>query len=152
VAHHSGNALYFYFVSQVSVYTLPLYLLTLRLQATQLAYIIEDRLKEVAKDVDRERALKDIAVATAKYKDKATEDSEKRAREAERAWALAEQSLTEMGEKLGGMELELAETESLNLAQANKIVELKAALEAAKDKWYNVGFTSAENSVEPIIY
>ena len=77
--------MHFYFVSQVSVYTLPLHLLTSRLQAAQLAYMIEDRLKEVAKDVDRERALKDVAVATAKNKDKATEDSEKRAREAERA-------------------------------------------------------------------
>ena len=49
------------------------------------------------------------------------------------------------------MELKLAE-ESLNLAQVNEVAEPKAALEACKDKWYNMGFTDAENSVEPIIY
>ena len=42
--------------------------------------------------------------------------------------------------------------ESLNLAQVNEVAEPKAALEACKDKWYNMGFTDAENSVEPIIY
>ena len=60
--------------------------------------------------------MKDVAVATEKDKDKAAEDAERKAQETERAWALAEQSLVEMGEKLGGMELKLAEVESLNLA------------------------------------
>ena len=87
----------------------------------------------------------------AKDKGKAAEDVERRAREAKNARVLAEQSLTEMDTKLGGMELKLAEKESLNLAQVNEVVELKAALEACKDKWYNVGFTDAENFVEPII-
>ena len=44
------------------------------------------------------------------------------------------------------MELKLAKTESLNLAQATEIAELKAALVMAEDKWYNTGFTNAENS------
>lgn len=88
----------------------------------------------------------------AKDKDKATEDDKRRAQKAERARALAEQSLAKMGIKLGGMELKLAEAESLNLAQANEIVELKATLEACEDKWYNAGFTDAENFVEQIIY
>lgn len=47
--------------------------------------MVEDRLKEAAEDADRERALKDITVATKKDKDKATEDAKRRAREAERA-------------------------------------------------------------------
>ena len=50
------------------------------------------------------------------------------------------------------MELKLAETESLSLAQATEIAELKVAVAAAKDKWYNAGFIDTENSVEPIIY
>lgn len=54
--------------------------------------------------------------------------------------------------KLGGIELKLAEAESLSLAKIKEIAELKVALEATKDKWYNTGFTDAENSVEPIIY
>ena len=65
---------------------------------------------------------------------------------------MAEQSLTETGEKLGGMKLKLVEAESLNLAQAHKIAELRTALEMAKDKWYNTGFANVENSMEPIIY
>ena len=40
----------------------------------------------------------------------------------------------------------MAKTESLNLAQATEIAELKAALAAAEDKWYNTGFTNVENS------
>ena len=88
----------------------------MRLQAAQLAYMLKDLLKEVTEDVDRERALKDVAVAMAKDKNKAAEDAKRRAREAERARALAEESLIETGEKLGVMELKLTEAESLNLA------------------------------------
>ena len=114
--------------------------------------MLEDRLKEAAKDADQEQALKDVAVATAKDKDKAAKDAERKAQEYGRAQALAEQSLAETGEKLGEIKLKLAETKSLNLAQATKIEELKTALAAVEDKWYNTGFTDAENSVEPIIY
>lgn len=57
-----------------------------------------------------------------------------------------------MGEKLGGMELKLAEAKSLSLAQVNETAELKVALEVAEDKRYNTGFVDAENSVQPIIF
>ena len=60
--------------------------------------------------------------------------------------------MAETGEKLREIKLKLAETKSLNLAQATQIEELKTAFVAAEDKWYNTGFTDAENSVEPIIY
>ena len=114
--------------------------------------MLEDRLKEAVEDADRERALKDVAVAMAKDKDKIFQDVERRAQEVERARALAEQSLTEIGEKLGGMELKLAKAESINLAQGNEVAELKATLEVAEDKRYNTGFADAENSVKPIVY
>ena len=91
-------------------------------------------------------------MATTKDKGKAVEDAKRRAQEAENARVSAEQSLTEMDTKLGGMELKLVEAESLNLAQVNEVAELKETLEAYEDKWYNAGFTDAENSVEPIIY
>lgn len=42
-----------------------------------MAYVIDDRLKEAAKDADREKALKDIVVATTKDKDKAAEKKAK---------------------------------------------------------------------------
>lgn len=54
--------------------------------------------------------------------------------------------------KLGGTKLKLAEAERLNLAQADEIADLKAALEACEDKWYNAGFVDTENSMEPIVY
>ena len=40
---------------------------------------------------------------------------------------------------------------NLNLAQADKIADLKAALEACQKKWHDVGFTNAEKSVEPVV-
>ena len=60
--------------------------------------------------------------------------------------------MTEMDVKLGGMELKLAEVESLNLAQADEITDLKTALEACEEKWYNEGFVDAENSIKPIVH
>lgn len=99
-----------------------------------MAYIIKDRLKEVAKEANREKTLKDIAEATKKDKGKATEDAKKRAREAERAWVLAEEKLTEIDVKLGETEFKLVKAESLSLAQANEIAKLKAALEACEEK------------------
>ena len=62
-------------------------------------------------------------MAMTKDKGKAAEDAKRRAREAKNARVLAEQSLIEMDTKLGGMELKLAEAESLNLAQVNEVAE-----------------------------
>lgn len=76
---------------------------------------------------------------------------EKKAQVSEKVKALAEKRLTEMEVKLGGIELKLIKAESLNLTQADEIADLKAALEACKNKWYNEGFADAENSVELVI-
>lgn len=54
-------------------------------QVAQLAYVVEDRLKEATEDADRERALKDVVVATVKDKGKAVEATEKRAQASENA-------------------------------------------------------------------
>ena len=58
----------------------------------------------------------------------------------------------EMEVKLVGTELKLAEAKSLNLAQADEIADLKAALEAYEERWYNEGFEDAKNSLEPIVH
>ena len=65
---------------------------------------------------------------------------------------VVEKKLTEMEVKLGGMELKLAEVESLNLAQADEITDLKTTLEACEEKWYNEGFADAENFIKPIVH
>ena len=57
-----------------------------------------------------------------------------------------------MESRLEGVELKLAEANSLNLAQADQIVDLKASLEACENKWYDEGFADAEKSVEPIVH
>ena len=49
--------------------------------------MIDEQLKEVAKDADRERALKDVAVATANDKSEAVE---RKAKGSEKARALVE--------------------------------------------------------------
>ena len=69
-----------------------------------------------------------------------------------KARLVVERKLAEAEDKLGGVELKLVEAASLNLTQAYEIVDLKAALEACKNKWYNKGFADAENSVEPIVH
>lgn len=96
--------------------------------------------------------LKGCCGCHCKDKGKAAANAEKQAQMAEKARALAEQKLTEMDVKLGETELILAATESLNLAQVNGLANLKAALEACEDKWYNAGSANAEGSVEPIVY
>ena len=50
-----------------------------------MAYVIDDRLKETAKDANREKALKDVAAAIAKDKGKAAKVTEKRAQAFEKA-------------------------------------------------------------------
>ena len=57
-----------------------------------------------------------------------------------------------MEAKLGGIELKLAEVESLNLTHVDKIADLKVALEAYENKWYNEGFADSKNSIELIVH
>ena len=65
---------------------------------------------------------------------------------------MVENKLVEVETKLGGIKLKLAKAKSLNLAHVDEIADLKAALEACENKWYNEGFANAENSVEPIVH
>ena len=96
--------------------------------------------------------MKDVVVATIKDKGKVATVAEKRAQKTEKARVLAKQKLTKMDIKLGGTKLKLVEVESLNLAQVNEIADVKVALKAYEDKWYNMGFADAEGSVEPNVY
>ena len=109
-------------------------------------------MKELTENAEREKALKDVAVATKKEKGKAVEVAEKKAQSSKKAQLVAERNLAEVEDKLGAVELKLAEAASLNLAQADEITDLKATLEACETKWYNEGFADTENSVEPIVH
>ena len=109
-------------------------------------------MKELVEDAEKEKALKDVAVDTAKEKVKATEVVEKELKVAKKAQLVIKKKLVEVEEKLGGVMLKLAQVESLTLTQADEIVNLKVALDAAEEKGYNQGFVDAENSVEPVVH
>ena len=59
-------------------------------QVAQLTYVIDERLKETAEDVEREKALQDIAVATTKKKGKIAEAVEKKTQSTEKARLVVE--------------------------------------------------------------
>ena len=109
-------------------------------------------MKELAEDVEKEKALKDVAADIAKEKGKAVEVTEKKAKVVKKAQLVVEKKLAKVEEKLGGIKLKLAQAESLTLAQVDEIADLKAALDTAKDKGYNQGFADAENSMEPVVH
>ena len=108
-------------------------------------------MKELADDVEREKALKDVAEVVSKERAKIVATVEKKATASEKAKALAEKRLADLEAKVGETELKLAEAESLNSAQAEELADLKAALEGCESKWYNEGFADVENLMEPVI-
>ena len=65
-------------------------------------------MKELAEDVKKEKALKNMAVDIMKEKAKATEVAEKKAKATEKAQLVAEKKLVEVEEELGGIKLKLA--------------------------------------------
>ena len=83
---------------------------------------------------------------------KRVQSSEKRAQSSKKAQLLAEERVAEVEGRLEGVELKLVEAASLNLAQADQIVDLKSAFEACENKWYDEGFADAEKSVEPVVH
>ena len=78
-------------------------------------------------------------------------DAEKKAAVSKKARVLAEKKSTELEMNLGETELKLVGAESLNLAQADELADLKVALEACENKWYYEGFVDVENSVELVV-
>lgn len=80
--HTIAVTLYFSFISFASVFPLPYtcdILLLLCYQAARLTYILDERMKELVEDVEREKALKDVAEDTTKEKGKVADAVEKRA-------------------------------------------------------------------------
>ena len=99
----------------------------------------------------REKVSRDAATKTAKDKIKVADAVEKRAAVEEKARALAEKRLTELTMKQNEMDLKLVEAVSLNVALTKELVDLRAALEACENKWYDEGFADIEDGVESVI-
>ena len=106
------------------------------------------RAQDLAEEVEREKGARESAAKTAKEKLKAAESTEKKAATAEKNRALAESKSTELLAKQNETDVKLAEAISLNTSQAEELNDLRAALEACEQKWYNEGFADAEQSAE----
>ena len=76
-----------------------------------------------------------MAVKIVKEKMKAADTAEKKATTAEKNRALAEKRSTELLAKQNETDVKLAEAISLNTTQAEELADLRAALEAYKEKW-----------------
>ena len=117
-----------------------------------MTHILGERLTELTKDAKQEKALKDVANNNAKEKSKAAEATEKKAQSSKKAHQVAEKGRVEVESWLEGVEMKLAEANSLNLAQADQIADLKETLEACENKWYDEGFADTEKSAKPIVH
>ena len=95
--------------------------------------------------------MQESAAKTAKEKLKAVESVEKKAAAAEKNKALAEKRCAELLAKKNETDVKLAEAISLNTSQVEELIDLRAALEACEQKWYNEGFVDVEKSAEPVV-
>lgn len=128
-----------------------LYLSLFLYQAAQLTHVLDRRLKELFEDAEQEKALKEVVEVTTKDKAMAAEIAEKKVATFKKAKVLAEERFLELEVKVGETELKLAKAESFNITQAEELADLKVALEARENKWYNESFADAKNSKEPVV-
>ena len=108
------------------------------------------RTRDHVEEVDREKGARESVAKTAKEKLKAAESAEKKAAAVEKNRALAEKRCAELLAKQNETDVKLVEAISPNTSQAKKLTDLRAALEACEQKWYNEGFANAEQSAEPV--
>ena len=116
-----------------------------------MAHILASRAKDLAEEADCERGARESVAKTAKEKLKATESVEKKVATAEKNRALAEKRCSELLAKQNETDVKLAEAISLNTSQAEELTDLRVALEACEQKWYNEGFANVEKSAEPVV-
>ena len=106
-------------------------------QAAQLAYILNDQLKEFSEEVVWEKVGKDAATKTAKDKIKAADAVKKRAAATEKALALAKKRLAELTTRQNEIDLKLAEVASLNVTLNEELTDWRAVSEVYENKWYD---------------
>ena len=109
------------------------------------------RARDLSEEVDREKGARESAAKTVKEKLKAADSAEKKAAATEKNRALAEKRCSELLAKQNETEVKLVEAISLTTSQAEEFTDLRAALEACEQKWYNEGFADAEKSAEPVV-
>ena len=80
-------------------------------------------MRELAQDIERERALKDAVKATNKERVKISATAEKNAATSEKYKVSAEKRLLDLGAKLGETEQKLVEAESLNTAREEELAD-----------------------------
>ena len=108
-------------------------------------------MKELSEDSDWEKVARETVVKTAKEKIKVADTAEKKVVAAEKARALAKKRSAKLLVKQNETDLKLAEAVSVNTTQVKELADLRAALEACEEKWYNEGFADAKNSTEPVV-
>ena len=108
-------------------------------------------MKDLAEEVDREKADRKEAVKTAKEKTKTAESAEKRAAVAEKSRASTEKRSAELVTGQNETEVKLAEAVSLNSILSEEVADLRATHEACDSKWYDEGFADAEKGVELVV-
>ena len=100
--------------------------------------------RDLAEEVEHEKGARESVAKTTKEKLKAAEFAEKKAATAEKNRALAKKRCAELLAKQNETEVKLGEAIGLNTSQAEELADLRAALEACEQKWYNEGFVDAE--------
>ena len=108
-------------------------------------------MKDLSEEVGREITSKEKVVEAVKEKIKIVESAEKRAAATEKSWASTKKKSAELVVQQNETEMKLAETASLNSTLSEEVADLRAALEACENKWYDEGFADAEKSVESVV-
>lgn len=108
-------------------------------------------MKDLSEEVDREKAGREEVVETAKEKTKTADTAKKRVTVAEKSQASAEKRSAELVLKQNETDLKLAKAASLNVTLYEEVADLRAALEACENKWYDEGFADAEKGREPVV-
>ena len=95
--------------------------------------------------------MQESAAKTTEEKLKAVESTEKKAAAAEKNRALTEKRCAELLAKQNETDMKLAKAISLNTSQAEELTDLRVALEACEQKWYNKEFVDVEKSTKPVV-
>ena len=111
-----------------------------------MTYVVEGCLKGVMEEVDKEKALKQVAEASLTEKTLGLNVMDRQATTAEKALELAKQKAKVFQGKLGETKLKLVETESLVFARDKELTNLKSMVKTCKQTYYNKGFRDAESS------